>query len=214
MAAIRHGRGEEALLELENLVTEMERMVHGSPELWALLLELWSNRVAVLVHQDRCEEAEAEAIARENLTRVDEVTADELRFILARSLNGQGRYEEAWAEVRRLDPVGRTDSGRVDLAEARALHGRVALTPCFGPTFPAWGGPIQRSRVLSERSDVAPGSGQLWPHSRALSVQEARVGRQDVLAEEFAVVEGGVQEDGQLREGLEVAARDNERAGF
>lgn len=84
--------------------------------------------------------------------------------------------------------------------------GQLALTPCFGPTFPVWGGPIQRSLALSERLEVVPGSGQSWPHSRALSVQKAGVGCQDVLAEEFAVVEGGVQEDGQAREGFEVAA--------
>lgn len=190
VAVIRHGRGEEALPELESLITEMERMVHGGPELWAMLLGLRSNRVAVLVHQGRCEEAEAEAkdilravtrvahlrdmrdtelaalinlaaalngqgryveaeaMARGHLTRVDEVTADDLRFILACSLNGQGRYEEALVEVRRLAPVGRAHSGRVELAKARALHGlgrrgeaeaaaRQALTSCEHLLHPA-----------------------------------------------------------------------------
>ncbi|MEU5476726.1 hypothetical protein [Streptomyces mirabilis] len=68
---------------------------------------------------------EAEAIARGNLTRADALTADDLRHILARSLNGQGQYEEALAEVRRLAPVGRADSGRVDLDKlARRLLAR------------------------------------------------------------------------------------------
>jgi Flp pilus assembly protein TadD len=60
----------------------------------------------------------------------------------------QGQYEEALAEVRRLAPVGRADSGRVDLAKAQALHGlgnrgeaeataRQALTACEQLLHPA-----------------------------------------------------------------------------
>ncbi|MFD8762300.1 tetratricopeptide repeat protein [Streptomyces mirabilis] len=210
-AAIRHGRGAETLPELETLITEVERTVEGGPELRAMLLGLRSNRVAVLVQQDRCTEAEAEAkdilraitrlahltevrdtelaalinlaaalngqgryeeaeaIARGNLTRADELTADDLRHILARSLNGQARYEEALVEVRRLAPVNRADSGAVDLAKARALHGlgrrseaettaRQALTVCeqfLHPAHPR----IQDARTLLTRiaaEDPAP----------------------------------------------------------
>ncbi|MFD8423200.1 hypothetical protein [Streptomyces sp. NPDC059466] len=164
-AAIRHGRGAEVLPELETLITEVERTAAGSPDLRAMLLVLRSNRIAVLIQQDRCAEAEAEAkdilraitrlahltdvrateldavakladalngqgryeeaeaSARGNLPRADELTADDLRHILVRSLNGQGRYEEALTEVRRLAPVARADSGKVDLAKAQALHG-------------------------------------------------------------------------------------------
>ncbi len=58
--------------------------------------------------------------------------------------------------------------------------------------------------------EVAPGSGLCWPRSRVLSVEETRVSRPDVVAEKVAAVEGGVQQDGQLREGREVGAGDDE----
>ncbi|MFF2469660.1 tetratricopeptide repeat protein [Streptomyces mirabilis] len=164
-AAISHGRGAEVLPELETLITEVRRTADAGPNLRALLLDLRSNRVVVLVQQDRYTEAEAEAqdilraitrlahltevwetelaaltnlaaalngqgryeeaeaIARGNLPRADEPTAAVLHRVLVRSLNGQGRYEEALIEVRRLAPVGRADSGAVDLATARTLHG-------------------------------------------------------------------------------------------
>ncbi|MFB7445746.1 tetratricopeptide repeat protein [Streptomyces mirabilis] len=128
-AAISHGRGAEVLPELETLITEVRRTADAGPNLRALLLDLRSNRVVVLVQQDRYTEAEAEAQdilrAITRLAHLTEVWETELAALtnLAAALNGQGRYEEALIEVRRLAPVGRADSGAVDLATARTLHG-------------------------------------------------------------------------------------------
>ncbi|MFD7874465.1 tetratricopeptide repeat protein [Streptomyces sp. NPDC059766] len=202
-AAIAHGRGAEVLPELESMIAAAARRDDSGLYLRVRLLELRSNRVVALVQQDRCAEAEAEAldilraitrlahfvvvgktelavltnlavavnrqgryeeaeaIARGNLPRAHEPTADRLRSVLVDSLNGQGRYEEALAEVRKLTLVDPADCGDVDLATATALHGlgrrgeaeaaaRSALAACeqfLHPAHPR----IQDARTLLTR---------------------------------------------------------------
>ncbi|MFK8905839.1 hypothetical protein ACJA3G_02145, partial [Streptomyces sp. YS-3] len=63
------------------------------------------------------------AIARRNLPRADAPTAAVLHCVLARSLNGQGRHDEALAEVRHPTSPDSADIGAVDINTAAALHG-------------------------------------------------------------------------------------------
>ncbi|MFD5516304.1 tetratricopeptide repeat protein [Streptomyces sp. NPDC127066] len=105
-AAISHGRGAEAPPELETLIMEVGRTVDAGPNLRAMLLDLRSNRVAVLVQQDRYTEAETEAQdilrAITRIAHLTEVWETELAALtnLAAALNRQGRHEEAEAIAR------------------------------------------------------------------------------------------------------------------
>ncbi|MGW0801320.1 tetratricopeptide repeat protein, partial [Streptomyces sp. NPDC002692] len=119
------------LPELEALITEVERTVEGGPELRAILLGLRSNRVAVLVQQDRCREAEAEATdilrAITRLAHLTEVWDTELAALinLAGALNGQGRYEEAEAIARgNLTRANEITADGFRYVLARSLNGQ------------------------------------------------------------------------------------------
>ncbi|MEU1601161.1 tetratricopeptide repeat protein [Streptomyces sp. NPDC005708] len=102
-AAVAHGRGAEMLPELETLIAELERTAGAER---ALLLLVRSNRVAVLLDQERHMEAEAEArdilraaVRLAHLVPVWMVELDALAN-LTHGLCGQGRYEEAEAIAR------------------------------------------------------------------------------------------------------------------
>lgn len=105
-AAIDHGRGAEVLPELETMIAAAARRDDSGLYLRTTLLGLRSNRVAVLVQQDRCTEAEAEALdilrAVTRLAHLAVVWETELSALnnLADALNGQGRYDEAEAIAR------------------------------------------------------------------------------------------------------------------
>ncbi|MFG2950469.1 tetratricopeptide repeat protein [Streptomyces adustus] len=105
-AAIAHGRGAQVLPELESMIAAAARRDDSGLDLQARLLELRSNRVVVLVQQDRCAEAEAEALdilrAITRLAHFVVVWETELIVLtnLSAALNGQGRYEEAEAITR------------------------------------------------------------------------------------------------------------------
>ncbi|MPY34759.1 hypothetical protein FNH09_27035 [Streptomyces adustus] len=104
-AAIAHGRGAQVLPELEAMIAAAAHM-DGGLHLRGKLLELRSDRVLVLVQQDRCAEAEAEALdilrAITRLAYLTEVWQTELEALtyLAGAVNGQHRYEEAEAIAR------------------------------------------------------------------------------------------------------------------
>lgn len=142
---VGQGRYTEGEAEAQDILRALARLAHLTA-VWETELSALTNLAAALNGQGRYEEAEA--IARGNLPRADEPTAVVLRRVLGRSLNGQGRYEEALAEVGRLAPLGRADSGAVDIDTARALHGlgrrseaeaavRQALTACEQFLHPA-----------------------------------------------------------------------------
>ncbi|MFE2580666.1 hypothetical protein [Streptomyces sp. NPDC059378] len=119
-AAIAHGRGAQVLPELEAMIAAAAQM-DGGLYLRGKRLELRSDRVLVLVQQDRCAEAEAEALdilrAITRLAYFTEVWQSELEALayLAGAVNGQGRYEEAEA-------IARGNLPRADEPTAAVLH--------------------------------------------------------------------------------------------
>ncbi|HET6857744.1 MAG TPA: tetratricopeptide repeat protein [Streptomyces sp.] len=117
-AAIAQGRGPELLPELETLIAELEQTVGADRQ---LLLVVRSNRVSVLVQQDRHAEAEAEArdILRgtTRIAHLAKMWRVELNALtkLAAALNGQGRYVEA-------EVIARGNLPRADGPIAAFLH--------------------------------------------------------------------------------------------
>ncbi|WP_225860787.1 tetratricopeptide repeat protein [Streptomyces triticiradicis] len=135
------------LPELETLITEVRQTADAGPNLRAMLLDLRSNRVVVLVQQDRFTKAEAEAKdilrAITRLAHLTEVWETELAALtnLASALNGQGRHEEAEA-------IARGNLPRADEPTAAVLH-RVLVRSLDGQG--------RYEEALVEVSRLAPG---------------------------------------------------------
>lgn len=91
----------EAETEANGVLRELNQIAHRAP-VATLEINTLGHLAAVLCGLARHEEAEA--VARGNLPRAKGTGAGVLNTTLARSLNGQGRYEEALAEVRRSPP--------------------------------------------------------------------------------------------------------------
>ncbi|CAM5376296.1 hypothetical protein [Streptomyces pilosus] len=152
-------RYEEAEREALDILGEISRLAHLIT-LAKLELSALGLLAGALCGQGRAEEAEA--IARGNLARAGDGAAH-LRVVLARSLNGQDRYEEALAEARSCTPPpDRKDSGLLGLVTAEALLGlgrreeaeaeaRRALADCGRSLHP--GHPrIRKARALLDRT--------------------------------------------------------------
>ncbi|MGW1736668.1 tetratricopeptide repeat protein [Streptomyces sp. NBC_00121] len=118
---VEQKRYAEAEAEADGILRAATRLAHLT-KVWEIELTTLANLAAALCGQGRYEEAEA--IARGNLPRADTDTAAVLRRVLVRSLNRQGRHNEALAEARRLtaDRV-RAASGARDIGTATALYG-------------------------------------------------------------------------------------------
>ncbi|WP_308401041.1 tetratricopeptide repeat protein [Streptomyces sp. AC512_CC834] len=110
----------EAETEANGVLRELNQIAHRAP-VSALEITTLGHLTAVLCGLARHEEAEA--VARGNLTRANGPAVGVLHTTLARSLNGQGRYEEALTEVRRPLPSPRYAAGYLDLVAAEALYG-------------------------------------------------------------------------------------------
>ncbi|WP_233520716.1 tetratricopeptide repeat protein [Streptomyces sp. CCM_MD2014] len=96
LSALR--RYTEAETEANGVLRELNQIAHRAP-VAALEINTLGHLAVVLCGLGRHEEAEA--VARGNLPRAKGPAAGVLHTTLAHGLNGQGRYEEALAEVRR-----------------------------------------------------------------------------------------------------------------
>ncbi|MFJ5778763.1 tetratricopeptide repeat protein [Streptomyces sp. NPDC093094] len=162
------GRYAEAEAEGDALLRDLSRLKHLA-KVWRLELSVLDGLAEALCGLGRPEEAEA--IARGNLPRAEDVegAGAALHCTLVRSLNGQGRYAEALAEARRTTPQWeRGHAGKLDLVTAAALLGldrreeaeaaaRQALAGCethLHPSHPR----RAEARALLARLTAGPGT--------------------------------------------------------